>query len=271
MGVAPLAKGSSSWSRALVLGTANSFKELLSSCKGRDKFLAVIQFSCAVYRECMKDYLEANRLRESPLSATLAKSLYTSLKSSRKMFKLFKFISELAALSNNFKKLSVQSARDLFSITAVKTAYHVLSFFYYIIDNVLWVESIGVAGLSIKGGIETWKWAKNLISLFRSAIKITLAIKQNAKAGSNLAKHMKELTRLPVSARSPIVPQLLKLRFQQRLRLMEVGTNALRSVSVVKSMELPGHSHLSSIFVTFCRLTGAVVSAMKIYCLRLES
>ena len=270
MGVAPLTKEGTSMPRALVLSAAISFKELLSSCKGRDKFLAVIQFSCAVYRECMKDYLEANRLREWPKSATHAKSIYSSLKSSRKMFKLFKFISELSALSNSCKKVSVQSVKDLLGINVVKSGYHVLSFFYYIIDNVLWVESIGVAGLSLKGGIERWKWAKNLISLFRAALKITLAVKQNAKAGSNLEAHIQALTRLPVSSRNQVVSQLLKLRFQQRLRLIEVGTNALRTISIVKSMEMPGHLLFSSIFVCFCRLTGAGLSAMKIYFMRLE-
>jgi len=270
MGVGPLTKESTSLPRALVLSVALTFKELLSSCKGRDKFLAVIQFSCAVYRECMKDYLEANRLREWPKSATHAKSVYSSLKSSRKMFKLFKFISELSALGNSCKKVSVQSYKDLLSMPVVKSGYHVLSFFYYIIDNVLWVESIGVAGLSLIGGIERWKWAKNLISLFRAALKITLAIKQNAKAGSNLQTHIQALTRLPVTSRNQVVAQLLKLRFQQRLRLIEVGTNALRTVSIVKSMELPGHLLCSSIFVCFCRLTGAVLSGLKIFISRLE-
>lgn len=76
----------STWSK-----NTNSFRNLLSSSNGRDKFSQLIQYSANFYITCMRqseEYAEIVRQKKEP-SVNRAKKLEGNISNGRKIFRLF--------------------------------------------------------------------------------------------------------------------------------------------------------------------------------------
>jgi hypothetical protein len=83
-----------------IANAIGSFAYVLNSSKGRDKFLALMQYITQLYKSCMKDYLEKNAIRQWPISVRNAKAIETSLSSSRKIFRFLRFLEVSVEIEN---------------------------------------------------------------------------------------------------------------------------------------------------------------------------
>ena len=96
----------------------------------------------------------------------------------RKIFKFLKFLDEVGAIQKLLKK-------DESPFTTLKIFTHAASFFYYVLDNILWGITIGVlSDLFDVNSIQKWKdrkdffsFARNIFHLFITFLKI---LKYNA-------------------------------------------------------------------------------------------
>ena len=77
-----------------------STSQVLQSSRGRDKVLAFMQYSAKLYKECMSDYLSSKRIREWPISVRNSKGLNGSMKTGRKLFRLFRWLEEIPTILN---------------------------------------------------------------------------------------------------------------------------------------------------------------------------
>ena len=99
------------------------------------------------------------------------KRIERSLSEGRKIFRLFKWFDEIAAMIKRARK-GVQDAwfrEILFYLGSMS------SFGYYLLDNIVWFSSIKVISKYIAYNIK-WKKAKDLFSLLRCMIEITKCI-----------------------------------------------------------------------------------------------
>lgn len=109
--------------------------EIMNTCNGRDKFLAIIQYACGVYVQGLKktNPMEENLKRKSFLRC---KRIQANLSAGRKVFRLLKFSDELSSIlkhARNPGKVSIFQ-EVLFYSSAI------WSFFYYLLDNIIWLS-----------------------------------------------------------------------------------------------------------------------------------
>lgn len=71
---------------------SKSTSQILKSSTGRDKILGFIQYSAELYKESMMDYLSSKRVREWPISVRNSKIIDDSMKTGRKLFRLFRWL-----------------------------------------------------------------------------------------------------------------------------------------------------------------------------------
>ena len=86
----------------------------------------------------------------------------------RKIFKFLKFLQQIKSIQKNIKK------NKSFAYKLLSISINVMSFFYYIIDNILWGINIGVLSELINKSTEHQiKNYKNIFSLIKFLLKIT--------------------------------------------------------------------------------------------------
>jgi hypothetical protein len=109
--------------------------EIMNTCNGRDKFLAIIQYVCGVYIEGLKktNPMEENLKRKSYLRC---KRVQSNLSAGRKVFRLLKFSDELSSILRHARNPGQRSTFQeiLFYSSGL------CSFFYYLLDNIIWLS-----------------------------------------------------------------------------------------------------------------------------------
>lgn len=75
-------------------------------------------------------------------SVIVSRRVVTNVSSGRKVFKLLKFVDEIKAIINLLRQKK-KGGKNHFLIRYLSVFAKVCSFFYYILDNVVWIASMG--------------------------------------------------------------------------------------------------------------------------------
>ena len=237
----------------------------MDSSKGRDRLLSIVQYSADLYKECMKDYLTSNGLSEWPLSMRNAKSIKKTMSQGRKIFRLLKFMDEIVNVDAHWKMMKTA---DL--IVSLQCINDFFSFWYYVIDNVVWAASIGliskyIARLQIK-----WKAIKDSISLVRNLIDVVMCViilvKSKTienKLRSTLRHKLMQQPLYEGSRSYSTMEEVLEVRREQVYRVIDLLQNWLRIVMLFHQLGLPGHRLISRPLVAVCGLVQSLLSVFK--------
>ena len=135
--------------------------EIMNTCNGRDKLLAILQYSWGWYVKCLKktNPMEINLTKKSYLRC---KRISSNLSSGRKVFRLLKFSDELSSI---IKYTRGNKKTTLFQDILFYSS-GICSFFYYLLDNIIWLSSKKYKFLGrmkdlfsfARCIIEIWKW-----------------------------------------------------------------------------------------------------------------
>lgn len=132
-----------SWSK-----NTSSFRNLLNTSKGRDKFSQFIQYLANFYITCMRqseEFGELVRLKKE-LTVVRAKKLEGNISNGRKIFRLFLWLNEITLLEEIIKNKKMP-----IKVKFMKTISTICSFFYYLTDNIVWVANMGYLSGKIFG------------------------------------------------------------------------------------------------------------------------
>jgi hypothetical protein len=236
---------------------------ILNTSKGRDKILGLIQYSCFLYKECMKDYLTNQKIRDWPVSLKNAKNIQVSMTNGRKIFRFLKWLDEIPKI---MKCISDPNADR---VVLLKLFSHTCSLLYYFFDNLVWAASIGIISKMITFVNVKWAVSKDFMSLIRCIVEIMISALVTKRA----IQYEKECEEILKSAPSKIVSLdsstqhtfklLLQARRHRRYKVLELAQHILRVIMLCKSLRLPGHIHLSTIFMSVCALTSSYFSLFK--------
>ena len=117
---------------------SRSFRNLLNTSKGRDKFCQLLQYNAHLYITCMRHSEEFGEITDQFSSYKKAKVFESQVSNGRKIFRLLLWLNEIPEIHNiiNSDKLS----RNL---KILKTISASCSFIYYFTDNIVWLSKIG--------------------------------------------------------------------------------------------------------------------------------
>ena len=249
---------------SMVSVTANSLSNVLSTTKGREKFLALIQYLADLYKESMRAYLLEKPSDDIPVSLKNAKSIERSMRNGRKLFRVLMFVDEYA----NIEK-TLQTVDGWPWDKVVKILSHCASFVYFILDNLVWAADIGIINKLIYNANIKWKSTKDLASLWKvifelilsfhymsqTKLKIQLISTQLANISSNILSKG--------SRAAELLSNLVHTRSDMRFRRIDVAMNSLRFSMLVKALKLPGHHIMSNVFTSICGITTSLLSMLK--------
>ena len=238
----------------LVKYVSTHTSSILKSSKGRDKILGFIQYLLDVYKECMLDYLSSRRVREWPAALRNSKIIATSLKTGRKLFRLFRWIDETTQI---FKQLE----KPLTKIRLVKILKHAANAFYYLLDNLVWLAKIGIVS---DFGYENWKWetAKNYVSIAKYGLVMCITFLSTVHIIGKENSLRKSFLRMDSPA-SGNLRRMLKYRSKRRFQAIEIVRVILRLFIVHKNLRLPFSSRVSTVFCAICGLIAESLSIFK--------
>ena len=258
----PTKKGSE-----LVMFVCTSVSYVLRSSVGRDKLLGCAQYSSDLYKACMLDYLTTHRIREWPTYVRNAKIIADSMKNGRKIFRLMRSFEEL---DNFIKKLR----KPLDLVLVLKQMRHLTAAVYYLLDNLVWIAQIGVISKFISFINVKLESTKNAASLFRYILLVIITLLSFIKRQKKQKDLTKSLKRMPNSVVTPgsisykNTLSLLKARTKLRYQVLDVTKNFLRILMLIESLEIPGSSRLSPIFISLCGLVSSTLAIFKLLSLK---
>ena len=229
--------------------------EIMNTCNGRDKLLAILQYSWGWYVKCLKktNPTEVNLKKKSYLRC---KRISSNLSSGRKVFRLLKFSDELSSII----KYTRGSKKTTLFQDILFYSSGICSFFYYLLDNIIWLSSKKYKFLSRM---------KDLFSLARCIIEIWKWFYEIAKDLKNEEKILKKLGLYDgffvsdTEESYGLIRDLIKLRRQMSFYVLDLVTNMLRVFMLFKSLKFYGSFYLDPIFVELWGVFSSFFALLK--------
>ncbi|KAM3143342.1 hypothetical protein pb186bvf_004403 [Paramecium bursaria] len=232
----------------------------LGTSKGKDKFMALLQYSFDLYHSCskhtnithIKKLIAYNELR----SIIVAEQFKDSISQARKIFRLLYFLDEIKGIQRVIR----QNKHPLFKLLAISG--HYASFMYYVSDNLMWIISVLVnSGILNPASEHRWKLKKNSFSQLRivvNLIRLTCILVMRYLKESrifNQGFNQQDSQKLCLS--------LIKLRRKRRFEVLDLILSILRFFMLTKSLKMKGYQYLDPVFVAFCGFTSASIALFK--------
>lgn len=247
---------------AMVSVTANSVSNILSSTRGREKFLSLIQYAAQLYKETMKSYVRFKDI-DSPVSLKNAKSIERSMSNGRKLFRVLMFVDEYANIEKIIKTININNWNE-----GLKLLSHCASFVFYILDNLVWAADIGIISKFIYHANFKWKRTKDLASFTRCICELILSCFNMKETRNKIKILQSQLDTIPNSIlckdskTTDILRNLIHYRSILRFDVFDVFQNILRLLMLLKSLRLLFHHNMSNTFVAFC---GGIASLLSLF------
>lgn len=229
--------------------------EIMNTCNGRDKLLAIIQYSWGVYVKAMKkkNPMEENLMMKSFLRW---KRISSNLSSGRKVFRLLKFSDELSSIIKHARANKKQNWLQEFIFYSAG----IWSFFYYFLDNIIWLSS---KKFKLLGRIkDLFSLARCLIEIWKSLYEISADLKKEDKILTQLGLY--DDCYIDDSEESYLlIRDLIKLRRQMSFYVLELITSILRVFMLYKSLKFAGAMYLDPIFVELWGVFSSFFALLK--------
>lgn len=117
---------------------SRSFRNLLNTSKGRDKFCQLLQYNAHLYMTCMRHSEEYADIKDQFPSYKKAKVFESQVSNGRKIFRLLLWLNEISEIHN-----IINSDKLTLNLKILKTISACFSFIYYFTDNIVWLSKIG--------------------------------------------------------------------------------------------------------------------------------
>lgn len=171
----------------------------------------------------------------------------------RKIFNLFKFVDEVASMSN----VCLNAKLPLY-LKVLEFLSHLGSFFYFIFDNFLWLINSKLLNFFSETQVDRFKYVKDLGSFWRIIFNLViniLYVRQFIRRRKALVKKMLFMKGSPIEKSSEAIKdlqELLEVRFELRNAWIEILHSGVRMMMLWKSLGFPGNRNINPV-------TGAAI------------
>lgn len=178
----------------------------------------------------------------------------------RKVLRVLKFVDEW----NEIRRCWKEGNGSLVNWLQIMSRWASLCFF--LCDNLVWATSIGL----IRDPRIRFKRLKDIASLCRCVLEILISLITRSSHLKTIETHIVSFRESPDSVfshRSPSYEALektLHLRKELRYIRLRVLQDLFRLCMLTKSLLLPGHQRLSSVFVSVCGIAATGLNVFKI-------
>jgi hypothetical protein len=185
------------------------------------------------------------------------------MSSGRKIFRFLKFIEDI-------KQLYALFFQTPNAIRVLKALMCLSSFFYHLMDNVVWAVNVSIIDEYIIGEIR-WKMTKKFFALIR---KILLLIVDMIKLGKYFDKEMKfreNQNKIVENGKNNeidlnLLNENFELRSKIRMKLLELVHSASRICMLSYSLKMePFFSYTHPVYVAFCGILYSGISIFRHY------
>ncbi|CAG9326399.1 unnamed protein product [Blepharisma stoltei] len=251
--------------KVLVSLTSSSISHVMRTTRGKEKLLALIQYSSELFKLTMKEYLEHAGKPDIPTHVRNAIEIEKSMRNGRKLMRVLMFVDEI----NSIEKVWQSSGKfDFFKI--VRILNHFSSTIFYLLDNLVWCSDIGIINKYVTKATLQWRQTKDMACLAKCILQSTICVMTAFKArkkiisSQNILKENSDGVVKNGGIFVGIIEGLLMAKKEYRLSLLSVFVSFLRYLMLTKALNLPGASYMSRIFISLC---GIFSMCLNIYCL----
>ncbi|CAG9323707.1 unnamed protein product [Blepharisma stoltei] len=246
--------------------TSNSISHVMRTTKGKEKLLALAQYSSELYKLTMFDYLKANKIQEWPIKVKNFHEIEKSMKNGRKLMRVLMFFDEL----NVIEKIWTTN-RTLDFVKILRILAHFASTVYYILDNLVWLADIGIISKFISTANIRWKDTKDISCIARCILQFTIdfitAIRTNKhiKAATDiLQENSTKVIHEKDEKYQKLVENLIDCRRELRFKKIDIIVTILRFLMLAKALNFPWTKGMSHIFVAICGVCSNSLSIFNI-------
>lgn len=232
-----------------------SLSEIMNTWNGRDKLLAIIQYSWGVYVQALKKThpMEENLKSKSYLQC---KRIQSNLSSGRKVFRLLKFSDEI---SNVIKHARAPNNKNFLQELMFYSS-GVWAIIYYFTDNVIWLSAKKYKPLSkIK---DLFSMGRCLIEICKSVYELSNDLKKEEIILKKLGLY-DDCFIAETEESYMLIKDLITLRRQMSFYVLELIVNVLRVFMLYKSLKFLGSVYIDTIFVELCGVFSSFFALLK--------
>lgn len=172
------------------------------------------------------------------------------------MFRLLKFSDELSSLIKHARAPNDNNRLQEFMFYFAGTC----SFFYYLLDNIIWLSS---KKYKLLGKIkDIFSMGRCLMEIWRSLYEFARNLKQEEIILKKLGLY-DECFITETEESYGLIKELIKLRRQMSFYVLELITNVLRVFMLYKSLKMPFALYMDNIFVEFCGVFSSFFALLK--------
>ena len=237
----------------LVSLTANSISNLIKTTKGKEKLLALAQYSAELLKLTMEDYVSKKKIHTAPVHLINAKQVEKSMKNGRKLMRVLMFTDDLGAIERMYGKLEKFTLVDVLQLFL-----YLANIVYYLLDNLVWCADIGIISKVIAKANIRWKDTKDISSLARCIIGLLVSFITSFNTFDKIQSVKTNFSELPnkvIKKNNKMyakVCDLVDSRREYRFKLVDVVINILRFVMLAHSLQFPAFKKISKIFISIC-------------------
>lgn len=245
----------------LVSVTTNSISHLIKTTRGKEKLLALFQYSAELFKLTMLDFCKKKSIKEHPIHLINSMQIEKSMKNGRKLMRVLMFLDDFAYIEKSWK-----SWKNFDFLEVLQIALNLSNIVYYLLDNLVWCSDIGIISKFVAHANIKWKDTKDLSSLARAVLGLIISVVTSSRAytkikeyreflenhiGKNLKKNSKKMMK---------IENLLSARRQYMFKLLEVFNMLLRLTMIGHGLNFPILRNLSKVFISICGITATSLS-----------
>lgn len=237
----------------LVSYTANSISNLIKTTKGKEKLLALAQYSAELLKLTMEDYVKRNHIHRSPLTLINSIQIEKSMKNGRKLMRVLMFTDDVGAIERMWEKTEKISVVD-----ALQVLLNLANIVYYLLDNLVWCADIGVISKFIAHANIRWKDTKDMSSLARCFLGLAISFITSFNTFDKIKSVKCEFMEFPGKIieknkkKYERMCMLVDSRREYRFKVLDVVINILRFFMLAHALKFPVFKNFSKIFISIC-------------------
>lgn len=247
--------------KVLVSVTTNSISHLMKTTRGKEKLLALFQYSAELFKLTMLDYINKKAIKEHPVHLINSMQIEKSMKNGRKLMRVLMFLDDFAYIEKSWNNWNGFDFLEVLQI-----ALNLSNIVYYLLDNLVWCADIGIISKFVAHANIKWKDTKDLSSLARALLGLIISL----VTSSRISEKMKEYRKYFEQNKGKILKKnskkqlkfesLLNARRQYVFKIVEVFNMFLRLIMIGHGLNFPILRNCSKIFIAVCGITATCFS-----------
>jgi hypothetical protein len=249
----------------LVSVTTNSISNLIKTTRGKEKLLALFQYSAELFKLTMLDYINRKELKQHPIHLINSIQIEKSMKNGRKLMRILMFLDDFAYIDK-----SCRNWKDFDFLEVLQIMLNCSNIVYYLLDNLVWCSDIGIISKVIAYASIKWKDTKDLSSLARAFLGLVISLVAAGRAWEKIKEYrafLDEKLEKKINKNSKKVMKiesLINARREYRFKMIEVVNMILRLVMIGHALGFPIVKHTSKVFIAACGILATCLSIFNV-------